>query len=221
MRLPRAVTLPEHDPVAFWKLFEDETDRAAAVLGGSYLDAILEQVLRSWMPPNAEKTVDAFFEPHGFLGTFGARKNMAFALGIVDTEARDDIQRIANIRNFFAHHVLEADSFDNEAVRQELARMSFHPFPSELKLFGAKAEPLIEKWKAFSPRQFYLSSVERLVRQARIWRVGPRPAGIGEFRQTVELVSILRADSKFAASTLDRWHSMDPDQQTVPDAWKE
>jgi hypothetical protein len=220
MALPREVKLPPHDPGQFWKLFDNETDRAAAVLGGSYLEAVLEQVIRSWMPPDHDNVVNGFFDHHGFLGTIGATKNMAFALGLVDGKEREDIQHIANIRNFFAHHVLDANTFDHEDVRKELRRISFFPFPPEWG--GAQnTQSRIEKWEKATPRQFYLSAIELLVTRMRSMRVGPAPVNYEHFRNTLEIAIITRASAEYTHYTLNDWYALEDEDRKLPEVWKD
>ncbi len=89
----------------FLALFDGESDRAAVVLGGAYLDACLEETLRTWL----SKDVDEHFEPpRGFLASYGAKYLLAHALGAIDADDRKKLQHIGSIRNHFAHHVLDA-----------------------------------------------------------------------------------------------------------------
>lgn len=84
--------------------FQDETDRAAAVLGGAYLDAALERLLKKVMagsPAMATRLLDQQ-QP---LGTFGARTLAALAFGYLSEDEFHDLDIIRKIRNEFAHRV--------------------------------------------------------------------------------------------------------------------
>jgi hypothetical protein len=102
------------EPKEWAKLFkemaEDADDRTAVILGGSFVEAALERMLLTWLVP--EKDVEEFFNPlakAGFLSTFGAKKNLAYALGLLeDEDEKKQLQAIATIRNVFAHQLLDA-----------------------------------------------------------------------------------------------------------------
>lgn len=143
-KLPKKPAMPETDH-RFAQMFLQESDRAAAVLGGSFLEAVLEEALRSWLRPDGA-ALDGYFDArqHGFLGTFSAKKNLAYAMGLVSKVQGTSLQTVASIRNFFAHHVLDA-TFSNAAVREELERV-----------WGGH-------FSLATPRELYLLLVEQLV----------------------------------------------------------
>lgn len=77
-----------------------ETDRACAVLASSFLDSSLEAYF------HATLTVDAparLFEEGGALGSFAARIELAFALGMISDAERADLELVREIRDAFAH----------------------------------------------------------------------------------------------------------------------
>jgi DNA-binding MltR family transcriptional regulator len=105
------------------EMAEAADDRAMVVLFGAVLDAVLGEMLMSWLLP--DKIVQAFFDPlreEAFLSTFGARKNLAFALGLISEEERKDLQAVATVRNIFAHHLLDA-TFEHPEVRKCLSKL--------------------------------------------------------------------------------------------------
>src|SRR3954471_11098048 len=72
------------------------------------------------------------------LATFADRINIAFALGILGEESRNDFNAIRRIRNVFAHSVLDVE-FDLPAVAAaiEMLRAFKRPdFPQSLKVKG-------------------------------------------------------------------------------------
>lgn len=84
----------------FLETLRGESDRACAVLAGSFLDASLEDCFR------ANFIVDMpewLFGPGGPLGTFAARIELAFALGWVSLAERCDLLLIRDISEEFAH----------------------------------------------------------------------------------------------------------------------
>jgi len=102
----------------FLNLFRGESDRAAVVLGGAYLDACLEDTLRTWLADDVD--VDEHFEPpNGVLSSYGAKYQLAHALGSLEDPLRADFKHIGAIRNHFAHHVLDA-TWANPKVQKHL-----------------------------------------------------------------------------------------------------
>lgn len=94
---------------AFVDRFHAETDRAAAVLAGAYLDSFLENALRNVLATGDH--VASMFGAHGFLQSFGNKISMACALGLITAELARDMNLIRKVRNHFAHHIWEA-TFD-------------------------------------------------------------------------------------------------------------
>jgi hypothetical protein len=99
---------------AFVTRFHEETDRAAAVLAGGYLDAFMEAALRSVLVAGAR--LDALFDAQGALRSFGSKISLAAALGLVTEDLARDMDLVRKVRNHFAHHIWEA-SFDGAPVR--------------------------------------------------------------------------------------------------------
>jgi DNA-binding MltR family transcriptional regulator len=94
-------------------LFENESDRGAAVLAGSYVENHLGLYLRSRMkdPSVAEQ----MFSSEGPLSTFSQRIYLAQAIGFLSKEQCADLHLIKKIRNYFSHHPKEA-SFNDKPV---------------------------------------------------------------------------------------------------------
>jgi hypothetical protein len=87
---------------AFLKEFQEESDRGAALVGAALLDARLERLLLAHMLPGkvAGELVNGRNAP---LGTFSARINLCYALGLITTAERHDLNLVRSIRNEFAH----------------------------------------------------------------------------------------------------------------------
>jgi hypothetical protein len=122
----------------FLRLFHAETDRAAAVLAGSYLESYLADCLKYYFVDHG--SIANLFEGAGPLATFAARAGIAFALGLITDETREEIRFITKIRNHFAHHPAET-SFSVSPVRDWCARLSLSQqlpdhTPREIYLFA-------------------------------------------------------------------------------------
>jgi hypothetical protein len=96
--------LPEH--IAEFKRFAEdfkaESDRAAVILGAAKLDTMLLQILQAKLVP-CSSGKDDLLEGDNPLGTFSARINMAFRLGLISAEFSRALHLIRKIRNSYAH----------------------------------------------------------------------------------------------------------------------
>jgi hypothetical protein len=88
---------------SYAELFAGETDRGAAVLAGSYLGSLLEDLLRAKLVPG-DYLKSLFSDANGPLGTFYSRITLAYALGLLPPEVQHDLHLVRKIRNKFAHH---------------------------------------------------------------------------------------------------------------------
>jgi hypothetical protein len=86
--------------------FHGESDRAAAVLAGAYLDAFMESALRDVLARNSQ--TDVLFDVRGVLQSLSSKISLAAALGIVAEPVARDMDLIRKIRNYFAHHIWDA-----------------------------------------------------------------------------------------------------------------
>lgn len=84
--------------------FKEETDRAAVILGTSKLDFQLSQLVNHFLVPNYSKN-DDLFDGDGPLSTFSAKINLAFRLGLIDSQFAKALHIVRRIRNDFAHGV--------------------------------------------------------------------------------------------------------------------
>ena len=91
--------------------FEDAPDRVVAILGGAYLDILVDQLLRAAFV-NDDKEAEKLVGIYGPLGANGSRCRLAYCLGLISAQERDDLAAIAKIRNAFAHKY-DVASFDH------------------------------------------------------------------------------------------------------------
>lgn len=130
----------------FEELFHNETDRAAAVLAASYLENIVGMSIKSFLVD--DPSVEELFEGYGPLSSFSARISVAYALGLITKDMRNDLNYIRKIRNHFAHHPSEV-SFTLSPVRNFCSNFStnkldrfdmaetFHKAPPRLQFIFA------------------------------------------------------------------------------------
>lgn len=109
----------------FTKLFPYEAgdDRTIVIVGASFIDYVLEHILRSFFP-NEETEVDTLLTPEQALGTYGSRVRMIFCLGFIDKIVKDDLKLIGKIRNKFAHDLYA--SFDDNQIKSWCHQLRWH-----------------------------------------------------------------------------------------------
>lgn len=124
-------------------------DRATAILGASFLDHALETVLLGRYVPLDPDEQSLLFDGNrgGPLSTFSSKIRVAYAMGIYGPVTRDDLNRIRDIRNAFAHGMIRMDFETKEVV----------DLCSEFELIRNK--PLIEVPSTGTPKDEYISTV--------------------------------------------------------------
>jgi hypothetical protein len=79
------------------------THASGAIVGASIVAEELRGALLSRMRPLSKSLERQLFEGYGPHSSLSSRIDIAFALGIVPRESRDDMNTIRGIRNAFAH----------------------------------------------------------------------------------------------------------------------
>jgi len=93
--------------------YRSESDRGAAVLAGSWVENVLGIYLEYSMVDQSSS--HELFSSNGPLATFSQRISIGRAFGILSKNTADTLNYIRKIRNYFAHHPLDA-SFDESPV---------------------------------------------------------------------------------------------------------
>jgi len=117
---PLPATRDETDALAkkFFASLAQESDRGCVLVGAAFIDEGLEILLRSKMlseGKDVKKCVDPLFVGLGPLRSFWAKTQLCRALDLLDEWMYDDLERIRNLRNLFAHSYENAN-FDDERV---------------------------------------------------------------------------------------------------------
>jgi hypothetical protein len=115
----------------FTRLFRDEkNERAAAIIGATFLDTLLEHCLTSLLVDD-DKEVRRLLEYDQPLGTFGSRASVAYCLGLIGKTIRDDLRLVGKIRNRFAHDL--DTSFDQDPIRTWCLALKWHKISMFMK----------------------------------------------------------------------------------------
>jgi len=107
---------------AFLEEFQEESDRAAAVLGAAYLDECLSQLIASFLVDDPTKVDRLLQGPLAPLGHFESRISASYCMGLISKNEHHDLQIIRGIRNEFAHE-LHGLSFSNARVRDKCSAL--------------------------------------------------------------------------------------------------
>jgi len=108
--------------IQFHKLFnvEYKDERAITILGATFLEMALENILKEFFPDKSNEVEELFKFPQS-LSNFSNKINLSFCLGLIDKVIKDDLRRVKNIRNRFAHD-LYVTFEDPPSWRERLAR---------------------------------------------------------------------------------------------------
>jgi DNA-binding MltR family transcriptional regulator len=82
----------------------ENNDRAIVIVGLSYIDDLLLKCLENFFPDKS-KTVKSMLGHHGILGSYSAKVDMLYSLGILDKVIKTDLDNLGEIRNEFAHKI--------------------------------------------------------------------------------------------------------------------
>ncbi len=176
--------------------FHEQPDRVVAIVGAAFLDSTLDSLLRAVLI-DSHDDVEGLLGPNGALGASGARCQLAYCLGLITLDQRDDIKTIAKIRNKFAHD-FNITAFDLSPIRDYCASLKnpaqFAAMPAQLfsrHVANQMAEYVREITS--SPREQFRMSV------------------IGLFGSLLRRVHYVRREDH-------EWFSYDPDALRGPSA---
>lgn len=128
--------------------FRDESDRASVILGAAKLDLVMYQILREYLI-SAPGSSDELLDGDGPLGTFSAKINLLYRLGLIDAQFTRALHMIRRIRNAFAHEV-KGCSLDSgshcDRIKELIAPLKHLPFFTEFRrhFFGEKVGASID-----------------------------------------------------------------------------
>ena len=116
--LPESSDEVKRSAAAFLDTIKGESDRGCVLVAAAFLEEALELVLRSKMksdPMVVKQSVDPLLAGIGPLRTFWARTELCRALDFLADWEYEDLSRIRELRNLFAHSYERAD-FDDPRV---------------------------------------------------------------------------------------------------------
>ena len=103
--------------------YDGKDERSIAILGGTFLEMILEHILLAFLPED-EKEVNRLMEFNQPLGNFSNKIAMTYCLGLIDKVIKDDLNLIRKVRNKFAHDLYA--TFDDEQIKAWCKALKWH-----------------------------------------------------------------------------------------------
>lgn len=99
-----ALVLPSPFPDS-WEVMKEimeGSDRVVAIVGGALVEEVLARLLREFLRQD-EKVLDQAFGFSKPIGTFSAKVDLGYLLGVYGKEVHQDLHCLRRIRNEFAH----------------------------------------------------------------------------------------------------------------------
>jgi DNA-binding MltR family transcriptional regulator len=149
---------------------DQSVDRAAAIVAAAFLEDHLAIALKTRFHQD-EKILNETFRSSGPLGSFSAKINLAFLIGLCSQEACKELHTIKDIRNEFAHKGLTRD-FNSQRVRDLANNLTFgKKFEITIRRVGEEddAEPgesvvvFGEEDMPKTPREHYIKACQMLL----------------------------------------------------------
>ena len=107
---------------SYYKLISEESDRGAVIIAASILDESLGNILKSFLLQPAGKTDDLLDGAYAPLGSFSAKIELSFRLGIIRKPVRRQLMLFKSIRNDVAHR-LSVATLEDEACRSRMVEI--------------------------------------------------------------------------------------------------
>jgi hypothetical protein len=131
-----------------------ERDRGAAIVAGGFLEAKLTEAIRACLRDDKD-TARQLLKPTGPLGAFGNKALLGYMLKLYRKESRDDLIRIGEIRNRFAHKA-EPMNFEEDFVMERCEKLGlYHRTWSIIPNFNFPPRP----YKNQEARKVYLETI--------------------------------------------------------------
>ena len=136
---------------------EKESDRATAILLGAELEDVLLQILTKYLLPSQPEKSTRLLEPDAPIGSFAARIEIIYRLGLIISAAHNELHLIRKIRNEFAHKK-SGLSFKSESVSQLISKLVFPKVVDQYLLTKSKDDPKIATLLHANERDQFITS---------------------------------------------------------------
>jgi hypothetical protein len=126
------------DLFSIFRQLANESDRGAVIVSAALLDDALLNMLKQRLCPSLEREDELFERIYAPLGTFAAKIDLAYRVGLINAEFRRILHLMRKLRNDFAHSVHNVD-FNEPAVQRRLR-----------ELFRLNREIIVAMWEDLS-----------------------------------------------------------------------
>ena len=111
------------------KAYDDQSDRATAIVVACVLDELLEKVIKASYIK--DQNVNSLFKNDRLLQSFYAKVNIAYFSGLISNFMYHDLKLIGEIRNKFAHGINTDLKFTHSYIVQRINKLEvgFDPIP--------------------------------------------------------------------------------------------
>lgn len=159
------------------KLYEvlnnERNDLPVVLIVASYLDECLASLLHNFMISG--DTASSLLDPvAGAIGSFARRADLAYSLGLINKFAFDDLKKIGQIRNAFAHSHLEAN-FTVSTIRTLTEELIYRGvLDKEISMNNLSVgdpPPTLSEFDT-SPRNRFINTAVTLANHLLMWGLG-------------------------------------------------
>ena len=121
----------------FYDQMSDESDRGAVIVSVSLIDELLGNLLKAKLAPSLEKSDELFDAAFSPFGSFSAKIDLAYRIGLLRPSVRKSLHLLRKIRNNFAH-ASGIKGFDDPSTQdriRELTKLNNHLLKTIVKVF--------------------------------------------------------------------------------------
>ncbi|MBS7788311.1 hypothetical protein KIH23_13465 [Flavobacterium sp. CYK-55] len=114
-----------HENISIRFSLNEETDRGCALLAVSFLEQSIEKCLSNKLigSKNHKKLL---FDFNGPLGNFSNKLSISYSVGLIDKVEFEELQKIRQIRNLFAHSY-EPITFESNEISKRVNLLKLKP----------------------------------------------------------------------------------------------
>jgi DNA-binding MltR family transcriptional regulator len=98
------------------------SDRSCVITAASIIDHLLQELLRAKLVPNSSSNDSLFDGANAPMGTFSARIDLAYRIGLISGQFARDLHLIRRMRNDLAHSIV-GRTFEDPGVADQVLHL--------------------------------------------------------------------------------------------------
>lgn len=99
-----------------------ESERGTVIVSAALMDEALEVLIKAKLVSSPEKEDELFVGAYAPVGSFSAKADFAYRLGLIDLSTRNSLHQIRKLRNDFAHSSA-TETFESNRVRNRVREL--------------------------------------------------------------------------------------------------